>query len=266
MVYQQRPFKTNRLVLPLLRQIVRVLGRPVRKMLRSLGYDVVAASSHGQIDARMHWLKKLGVDLVIDVGANEGQFVGWMRQRGFTGQIVSFEPQSSAFSKCKERWENDPNWHGVQTALGMEPGEIDLNIAGNSVSSSILSMLETHTAALPESAIISTEHVQVSRLDQQISELGISAKRIYLKIDTQGFEIPVLQGAGDLLENVAVLELELSLVELYDGQDLMPEVCNQVKSMGFTPVWLEQGFSNPASLQLLQVDGLFVNAKMLDAD
>ena len=245
------------------RKIIHLVGKKIQKVLRIFGYDIVSFSPHTRIDVRMYWINKLGIDLLLDVGANEGQFVGWMRQRGYEGSIISFEPQSSAFSLCQKRWKNDANWHGVHAALGEETGEVEMHIAGNSVSSSILPMLDSHVNALPQSAIVDKEQVKIMQLDQQISELGNNAKFIYLKIDTQGYEIPVLKGCSDHLQKVAFIELELSLVELYDGQELLPEVLTQVQEMGFTPVWLEQGFSDAESPRMLQVDGFFVNTNML---
>ena len=136
-----------------------------------MGYDVVAYSPLAQVDVRMHWLRRLKIDLVVDVGANEGQFVGWMRDRGYHGRIVSFEPQAAAFASCSRRWGGDPHWTGVRKALGETAGEIDLHVAGNSVSSSILPMLDSHVTALPESAIVTTERIQLARLDVELDKL-----------------------------------------------------------------------------------------------
>jgi FkbM family methyltransferase len=232
--------------------------------MRRFGYDIVVAQQQ-KVDVRMHWLRQMNVETILDVGANEGQFVGWMRDRGFQGSIVSFEPQKAAFDMLRKRWMSDPKWAGYHTALGDHKGTIAFQIAGNSVSSSVLPMLKSHVNALPESAIISTDMVPIERLDQ-IDNIHISEmKSLFLKIDTQGYEMPVLLGAKGILDKVSLLEIELSLVPLYEGQPLMHDVVRDVTSMGFTPVWIEQGFSTPGGEQMLQVDAIFVASRFLNS-
>jgi FkbM family methyltransferase len=243
--------------------MLRPVARPVRRLLRRFGFDITPYTGATQHDVRMHWLRALDIDLVVDVGANEGQFVGWMRERGYAGRIVSFEPQATAFGACSRRWGNDAQWTGIRSALGEAAGEIDLQIAGNSVSSSILPMLDSHVAALPESAIVSTERIRIARLDEELGKLAIASSRTFLKIDAQGFELPVLRGASGWLDRVAFLELELSLVPLYEGQELLPTIWSAVGDLGFTPIWIEQGFSDAHAPRMLQVDGLFVKTDLL---
>ncbi len=247
------------------RRIARAIGRQVRKPLRRLGYEVVAARDVAPPDVRMHWIGRLGVDLVIDVGANLGQFVGWIRDRGYEGPVLSFEPQASAFRACKQARASDANWWGFQTALGEEEGSSDFHVAGNSMSSSLLPMLDSHVMALPESAIVSTGRVTVARLDRIKHQSITASKSIFLKIDTQGYELPVLRGAGGIMEKVAFIEAELSLVPLYDGQVLMADMLDEIDRLGFTLVWIEPGFSDQANARLLQVDGLFVRTSLLQA-
>jgi FkbM family methyltransferase len=244
--------------------ILRPLTRQVRSIVRRLGYDIVVAQT-SKVDVRMHWLRKLNVDVILDVGANEGQFVGWMRDRGFEGSIVSFEPQEKAFGILQKHWGHTGGWSGYRTALGDHDGTIAFQIAGNSVSSSVLPMLNTHVNALPESAIISTDNVTIKRIDQIRDPLIQDAKSFYIKIDTQGYELPVLNGATGILDRASVLEIELSLVPLYDGQPLAHEVIKKVVAMGFTPIWIEQGFSTPKGDQMLQVDGLFIATHLLNS-
>jgi len=244
-------------------RIVRTIGQQVRRPLRKLGYDLVAARDVASPDVRMHWIGRLGVDLVIDVGANLGQFVGWIRDRGYRGPLISFEPQEAAFSSCKEAWVGDSNWWGYQTALGEEDGSSDFHVAGNSMSSSLLPMLESHVVALPESAIVSTGRVPVTRLDRITHHAITASKSIFLKIDTQGYELPVLRGAKGLMDKVAFIEAELSIVPLYEGQVLMADMLTEIARLGFTMVWIEPGFSDQANARLLQVDGLFVRTSLL---
>lgn len=244
---------------------LRPIYRPLRQLLRKGGYDVVSLPAGGTpADVRMRWMNRLGVDLILDVGANKGHFVGWMRDRGYDGPILSFEPQREAYEACEARWKDDPNWSGVRAALGEAEAELELHIAGNSFSSSLRPMLESHVEALPESAIVASEMVPVLRLDAALPpEIGEKARRIFLKIDTQGYEDTVLAGATGLLDRVALIELELSLVPLYEGQALMPEMMEKVAALGFVPIALEQGFVSTVDERLLQVDCIFARADLL---
>ncbi|MGE3915861.1 MAG: FkbM family methyltransferase [Hyphomicrobiaceae bacterium] len=248
----------------LTRRLVRPFARGARLALRRLGYDVVPADAlTSRIDVRAHWIAALGIDLVVDVGANDGRFVRWMRDKGYAGRIVSFEPQASAFAECRRACAGDSRWRGFQMALGERPGAMEIQVAGNSLSSSLLPMLQSHVEALPESAVVTTERVEVARLDATLAPMLDGASRLYAKIDTQGFELPVLRGATAVLGRIALLELELSLVPLYAGQELMPEVVAEVARLGFTPIWIEQGFSDPRAVRMLQVDGIFVRNDLL---
>ncbi len=218
-------------------------------------------------DVTHSWVKRLNIDLVVDVGANEGQFVQLVRSRGFAGRIISFEPLEAAYKKLTVRFSGDPKWAAVQTALGEKNDTLTMEVAGNQfMSSSLLSMLPTHVEAEPTSAIFRTESVSVRRLDEALPPIMHGAKRLFLKIDTQGFEDHVLKGATGILENVLLLELELSLVPLYAGQTLLPEMMNLVASLGFTPISLDRVFADNIRGKLLQMDGLFVRNDLVSVE
>ncbi len=218
-------------------------------------------------DVTHSWVKRLNIDLIVDVGANEGQFVQLVRNRGFAGRIISFEPLEAAFKKLTVRFGRDPKWAGVQTALGEKNDALTMEVAGNQfMSSSLLTMLPNHVEAEPTSAIFRTETVSVRRLDEALPPMMHGAKNLFLKIDTQGFEDHVLKGATGILQKVVLLELELSLVPLYAGQTLLPEMMNLVASLGFTPINLDRGFADNIRGKLLQLDGLFVRNDLVSVE
>ncbi|WP_410175184.1 FkbM family methyltransferase, partial [Nodularia spumigena] len=111
-------------------------------------------------------VKNRSVDLVFDIGANTGQFATELRSIGYKGRIVSFEPLSDAHKKLNQEAARVSQWQvHPRIAIGDFNGEIEINIAGNSVSSSVLPMLEAHATAAVKSAYISTEKVAIARLD-----------------------------------------------------------------------------------------------------
>jgi FkbM family methyltransferase len=200
-----------------------------------------------------------GINLIFDIGANEGQFAQQNRQYGYTQKIVSFEPLSTARIRLESLASADQSWivHD-QLAIGDRFGEIEIHIAGNSVSSSVLPMLESHSAAAKDSSYIGAELVQMAKLDSVASKYIDSDTVLFIKIDTQGFEWQVLDGAADTLRQARGVLCELSLVPLYEGQRLWREVIDRLEAEGFILWGLQKGFTDPRSGQTLQMDGIFL--------
>lgn len=202
--------------------------------------------------------RAFNVDLVFDIGANHGQFASEIRSAGYSNKIVSFEPLSVAHSILQKASENDPKWRvHERCALGDRNGEVEINIAGNSVSSSILPMLDSHKAAAPASVYKGKETVSIQTLDAVAQQYIKNAQAPFLKIDTQGFEWEVLNGARDTLHHIKGVLLELTLSPLYDGQHLWRETIERLEAEGFSLWALQPGFTDPVNGRTLQVDGMF---------
>jgi len=121
-------------------------------------------------------------------------------------------------------------------------------------------MEQRHAESDPASCYVSRESVRVDTLDRALLPLLPEDARVLLKIDTQGYEAQVLEGARSLLDRVRIVECELSLAPLYDGQPLFPEMLARLAAQGFSPAHFEAGFSERETGQSLQVDGIFVKA------
>jgi FkbM family methyltransferase len=201
-----------------------------------------------------------GIDLVLDVGANGGQYGRFLRNIGYAGRICSFEPLSSAFAALTKASAGDPSWEVRRIAVGDRRGTAVLNVAGNSESSSFLPMLQAHLAAFPESRYVATEEVEMTTVADVIAELPKRAG-LFLKIDTQGYERPVLEGAGKALDDVRGVQIEMSISPLYEGEMTMPAALTFMAERGFVLMALEPGASDQRTGQLLQVDGLFFRAR-----
>jgi len=203
-------------------------------------------------------LRKFEIDLILDVGANTGQFASEIRLCGYEGRIVSFEPLSRAHSQLLQSSDGDSMWEAYQRcALGDHNGEVEINIARNSESSSILPMLDSHLTAAPESEYEGKEIVPIKTLDAVAWQYLKDVSAPFLKIDTQGFEWQVLDGARETLPHIKGILVELSLLPLYEGQHLWREVTDRLEAEGFTLWAFRPVFSDQASGRTLQVDGIF---------
>jgi FkbM family methyltransferase len=232
----------------------------IKTVARKFGFDIVQFHPERSDTAKLRAiLKFLGTDLVLDVGANEGQYGTTLREIGFSGRMVSFEPLSSAHAVLTKLAEHDAAWHiHPRAAIGDGDGEIAINIAGNNVSSSVLPMLAQHANFAPESRYIGQERVPLVRLDEACSSYLLSAKSIYLKIDTQGFEAAVLRGATKLLRECRAVQLEMSLTPLYEGQELWDYFVRELTAQGFQLWSILPGIVEPSTGRTLQFDAIFL--------
>lgn len=234
------------------------LKETFRRLSRQMGYDVVRYSPTAHPAARCRMLlDKYNIDLVLDVGANVGQFAKQLRRLGYDGKIVSFEPLSSAFQSLQASAQKDGQWTTIHCALGEVAQETEINVANKSYSSSILPMNEAHLTAAPQSKYVSTEKIQVKTLDSMFAELRGDSRNILLKIDTQGFEKNVLDGAQESMSYIHTLQLEMSFVPLYDGEASFQDLYEYVYRLGFRVVFIRPGFCDESSGKLLQMDAIF---------
>jgi FkbM family methyltransferase len=231
----------------------------IKFALQRLGFEVSRFLPENSRVCRLgSRLKALNVDLVLDVGANVGQYAIELRESGYTKRIISFEPLSSAYHKLLVASADDPNWQiAPRCALGSSSGETFINISLNSWSSSLRQITELHTKAAPNSISIGSEKVSIFSLDDLALEDVHKALHPYLKIDAQGYEDEVLFGARNVLQHLAGLQLELSLNHLYEGQPDFIEMINWINQQGFELFGIEPEFYDPQSSRLLQMDAIF---------
>lgn len=177
-----------------------------------------------------------GIATVIDVGANGGQYRDFLRlEAGFAGTIHSFEPQSDLALQISERAKReDPRWHVYHCALGSQEGELSLNLTTRNDFASFLAPDTTETRQFERfNTVVGQQTVPVRRLDGM--QLPLQGERVFLKMDTQGFDLEVLRGSAELLPQVAGLQLELAIQKIYKGLSDYIDVLAELKSLGFRP-------------------------------
>jgi FkbM family methyltransferase len=236
-----------------------LLHRFVRRVANSVGRrfgdpDAVSAQLAAMLD-------HFAIDVVLDVGANTGQYGSSLRQAGYARRIVSFEPLSTAYAQLAVRAARDPLWTlHPRCAVGDKVGAVEINVAQNSVSSSIRAMLPAHYEAAPESQFVAAERVGLVTLDSVFERYRPATGNTWLKIDTQGFEKEVLDGAATAAPAIKVVQLELSLVPLYEGQSLWEYFLARMRSEGYQIWAFIPGFSDARSGRSLQMDVVFARA------
>jgi FkbM family methyltransferase len=231
----------------------------VREGLRRLGLRVYRSTPATDPEAQVAALLAFHeIDLVLDVGANSGQYAQSLRRSGYRGRILSFEPLQEAWERCRMRASSDPLWTvAPRMALGSAEGAIEIHVADNSFSSSILPMRDSHRAAAPGSAYVGTQTVDLRRLDRAAASDVAGAKRPFLKLDTQGYEREILTGATGILNRVRGVQVEMSLTSLYEGAPSFEELLALLEEMNLRPWAILPGFTDQTSGRMLQVDGLF---------
>jgi FkbM family methyltransferase len=198
------------------------------------------------------------IDVVIDVGANRGQYGAMLRRFGYQGRIISFEPLSEPFEILRRRAAADALWTAFPYALGDEDATVTINVSGNEASSSILPMLPRHLDACPQSGYVDWEEVAQHRLEALWPQLTRLGDRVFLKLDVQGYEGAVLRGAGNRIQDCMGLQTEVSCVSLYEGGLQLGQALDLAqRQYGLTLMGVLPGFTNQRTGQMLQCDAVF---------
>lgn len=204
----------------------------IRGLAAAMGVHVTRMSQNPE-----HTLLGLGrtpFDVIFDVGANQGQWARSVRGRFPHAKIICFEPTPHAF-KALDAWAKaDGNAVAIQSALGDEPGSVEMNVhPEHTQSSSLLTTTEHSHRLYPVTEKQERVDVTVERLDDVISRHpDWLAPHVLLKLDVQGFEGAVLRGAPQLLSRIGACILEVCLDQLYVGQSTFEELCVLTRSAG----------------------------------
>jgi FkbM family methyltransferase len=222
----------------------------VRNVARRAGVEIVPARAKSNLLAlhTSELFDRYRINCVIDVGARVGEYGLWLRANGYRGRIVSFEPIAANVVGLKAAALYDPQWFLHRMALGASPGEAEINVTNESQFSSFLSPNDLSAEMFAgDSAVARSETVPVARLDDVFDEAiaGIGDPHVYLKLDTQGYDLEVLKGATLSLARVAALQSEVSCLPVYEGMPDFTEAVAYIREQGFDvsgmfPVGLDQ--------------------------
>lgn len=224
------------------------------------------AHQYPEILSLRRFIAAFGVDCVFDVGANHGQYAQMLRNEvGFSGTILSFEPNPDVFAALKRTATGDPRWHVFNMALSDSDGTAQFNIMAADQFSSLERPIADQDAMFAErNAVTRSVPVDCRRLDSLFakckSEFGFA--RPFLKMDTQGHDLSVCGGALGVLHEMTGVQTELSMRTLYEGGTGYQAMIDWLESAGFVPSAMFANNKGHFPL-LVEMDGIFVNKGLL---
>jgi len=213
------------------------LRRVIQKAARVVGFHVGRFPPVDSLAYHLRTvLRELEIDCVLDVGAHEGEFAGFVRDLGYEGEIISFEPVGATFATLSKARAGDKRWRGHNIALGADDTELELNIYAGSVFNSFLKPAAHGTTRFRAATqIVRVDRVPVRRLESILDGILLArpGARIFLKIDTQGYDLQVVRGAGRQLGAICALQSELAVRATYEGMPTLPEALAELGQLGF---------------------------------
>jgi FkbM family methyltransferase len=214
--------------------------------------------AHGHVAAvvDMH-----GINCVLDVGANRGQFGLHLRDAGYRGHIASFEPVPETFAELQRVAARDPSWTAYPWALGREEGSLPMNVVTDTLSS-LLPATSFGARRHPRLREPETVEVPVRRLDAVIDEVlaPVADPRPYLKLDTQGYDLEAFGGLGERVADFVAMQSEVALLQIYEGMPRMPEALAAYEAAGFEITALHPVSRDMPTGRVLEFDCVMVRA------
>ena len=230
---------------------IRSVAERVRVGLQKFGFDVIKFRSLNTI------LAHHGVNVVLDVGGNVGQYGKRLRELGYQGKIVSFEPQKAPFGALAAAAKADGNWTAVNIGLGNADEQKTINLYTDSCMGSMLTL--DRQTYIYETEPSGTETIEVRALDSIFGQHTTPGERVFLKIDTQGFEKQVLAGAEQTFSKLIGIQIEMSLTPIYQDQPQLDEMIALLRTKGFVIWQIQRGICDFATGQELEADGIFIH-------
>ena len=212
-------------------------------------------------------LRELQITCVLDVGANIGQYGQALRAAGYTGRIVSFEPLPHLADQLLRASADDPDWHVMRYALGEADDEAEMSVTpGRGTTSSLLPASDFGKAWSPSLAGTHRQNVLVRRADGLFDEVveGLDSPRVYLKLDTQGYDLQAFRGAGNRMADIVGMQSEVSSVPIYDGMPRLVEQIPVYEAAGFEITGMFPVAIDRKSLRVIEFDTVMIRVEALE--
>jgi FkbM family methyltransferase len=207
-------------------------------------------------------LRELDINCVLDVGANVGQYAKKLRAGGYAGRIVSFEPVAALADQLRRSAKSDPDWQVVQCALGEADAETEINVRPGTMSS-LLPTSDFGKSWSKRLRETEAQTIDVRRLDGLFADAvaGIDEPRVYLKLDTQGYDLQAFAGGGECLKQVVGMQSEVACVPIYDHMPRLPEQISTYEAEGFEITGMFPVTRHQPTLRVIEFDVTMVRAE-----
>ncbi len=247
-----------------------IIRTGLNKAFNQLGYKVTRVENANRPSLKKHTaalFEKFQIQCILDVGACMGGYRNFLRNTvGYTGLIISFEPVKKSAELLKNKYKNDLNWIIYNYALGDDNTTAEINITKNADFSSFLKPDNSLVKQFKDvNTIIDTEIVEVKTLDSVINSIKdkFSLNHTYLKIDTQGYDLKVIQGSRASLPYIPALQTEASLLHIYNGMPSLTDTYTYLKDAtfdisGFFPIHLD------SMHRVIEADLVMINSALKD--
>jgi FkbM family methyltransferase len=209
-----------------------------------------------------HWrqladmLRRNGITLVLDIGANIGQYAAALRAAGYAGRVVSVEPLSAAHAELARAAARDDRWRAApRAAVGAAPGRLTINVSASADMSSALPFTAEAARAFDGDRTMAQEDVPMTTVDALLEEHATPADRVFLKSDTQGYDLEVLRGTS--LDRIVGLQVEAALHPTYEGQPNWRALVDLLAPRGFTIHLVVPGYFSKRHGRLMEMDLVF---------
>lgn len=226
----------------------------LRKWIQKTGFDIHRFRPGAQ---KMDVLRHLGINTVLDIGANKGQFASEIRSILPQATIHSFEPLKDCFKVLENKFTHDHHFYAYNYALGDTDTAVSMHKNDYTPSSSILEMSDNHKTLFPHTTQSSLEMISIKKLDDIAPTLHLE-KNILIKIDVQGFEDKVISGGINTFTQCDAILIENSFVTLYENQPLFSDIYKTLTSLGFEYRGALQEKINREDGSIISEDSLFI--------
>lgn len=208
------------------------------KLTKSLagcfGYELTRKKKNPSLESHLvNLIERYDIDVVLDVGANHGQFGLMTRQLGYGGEMHSFEPVAATFDKLSVAASGDKGWHIHRIGLGECAKRVSINVTKSSDLSSILAPNDFGKEKYRNMALDHQEEIEIRTLDSIVDDQQLHGKRILLKMDTQGYDLNVFAGAARSLDSICCILSELSITPIYSGMPDYQTALRTYEGAGF---------------------------------
>lgn len=235
----------------------------LKVILEKFGYELIKKRKHPSLKSHLqNILKQYEIDLVLDVGANQGQYGHLLRRLGYKGEIISFEPVKSSYEKLKESTEKDNLWKVFKLGLSDQKGATQINVFKSSVFSSLLKPNAFGQGSFKKMEQSVTEEIDLDTLDNFLNTNHINNKRVFLKMDTQGHDLNVFLGAKKSIANIVGMQSEISFQPIYENMPNYHESLKKYEDAGFMVTGL-YSVSRSSSGTMIEMDCVMLNNKFL---